>query len=210
MTQQVHHAGVLTDEHLELVAHHAVDDGFCGHSGRRGGELVRLLITEAGDHHAGVLRNVGGNGAREHHRDMDVGSDHLGVETLGQQLHGRLRGAVHGLARHREEAAHAGDVDDVRLRACEQVGKERLDHVNLSVQVDIHDPLDGIELQVLDSHKGLNDAGAVDEAIHTSCAAMTVSGSALTASRSVTLTTCRLMALLCGPARPCVSCRAFS
>ena len=117
------------------------------------------------DRHARVRRDVRGDTARDHQRDADRRPSAFGVERLGQELDGSLRGAVHGLARDGQEAAHARHVDDVTCRPREQDGQEGAVEVERPPPVDVEDAIDRGVVEILDLHERLDDPGAMDEPI---------------------------------------------
>lgn len=88
------------------------------------------------------------------------------MEALGEQLHCRLRRPVHGLARNGEEATHARHVDDVPLRPRNEDRQEGLGQVHGVEPVDGKDPLDGVVVEVLEAHEGLDDPCAVDDPVY--------------------------------------------
>ncbi len=165
--EAVHELRVAPDADPERALLHALDDLAAGIRGGRGlGQLLALHRR----HHLGrvdarVLGDVRADAAGEDDGDADARALQLGEERLGEELHRRLRGAVGGLARNGEEAAHARHVEQARLGALEQLGQERLRHVDDAPEVDVHDALDDVEVEVLDLHERLDDAGHVEEAV---------------------------------------------
>ena len=126
-----------------------------------------LFSAMAGiDLEPGIGGDVGADGTRVDHREADVGGEQFGVETLGHQLDGGFAGTVNGLPGDGQETTHAGDVGDVGGGAQQQVGQEGFDHVERAVEIDAHDPLDGLVIQDIQLDKGLDDAGVVDDAVH--------------------------------------------
>ncbi len=87
------------------------------------------------------------------------------MEAFGQQFDGGFGGSVHRLAGYGEKASHARHVGDVGLRPLQESGQKGLGHVQGAVQVDPHDPIDVVEVEVVEANERLDDAGVVDQAV---------------------------------------------
>ena len=94
-----------------------------------------------------------------------LGQDHFLPQRFGETPDGEFRRVVGRLARHREDAEHTGNIDDVAVAGGDQVGQESLRAVDHAPVVDIHDSLDVLERR--DLHvAAVRDAGVVVDLVH--------------------------------------------
>ena len=120
--QQVHQAGVVADQDARLVFLDALDDAQRGGLRRGLGDRIEPLdrfraagiVGHAGAG-AGIAGDVGGNAAGMHHRKPNRARRHLQARAAGfrKAAHREFRRGVSGLARRRDDAEDAREVDDV-------------------------------------------------------------------------------------------------
>ncbi len=99
-------------------------------------------------------------GCTHRHLDRMARQRHLLPQRLGESADRELGRVVGGLAGHREQPEDARHVDDVPVAGRDQVRQERLGAVDDAPEVDVHHPLDVLELADLDV-AGERDAGVV-------------------------------------------------
>ena len=163
--ERIEHLRILADQHMKLIGLDPVKDDPGGLGRGHWLHALGRLVRTFGHRHAGILRDVGIDPAGHHHRHMDIASQCLGIEALGEKLYRRFGGSIHRLPREGDEATHARDIADMRLGAGLEVRKEGLDHVNLAPEVHVDHALDDLVGQVGKINERLDHAGAVDDGI---------------------------------------------
>ena len=89
-----------------------------------------------------------------------LGDQHLLAQRLGEAAHGELGGVIGALAGHGDQPEHARDVDDVAVAGRDHMRQKGFRPVHDAPEVDVDDPLDVLELGLLDVAV-VGDAGVV-------------------------------------------------
>ena len=114
-----------------------------------------------------------------------LGDQHFLAQRFGETAHREFGRVVRALAGHGDQTEQAGDIHDVPVAGRDQQRQEGFGAVDDAPEVDVHDPLDVLELG-LDHVTVVGDPRVVVDLVDLTEMRSTASAYRSTASRSVT------------------------
>src|SRR4029077_10342647 len=180
--------GVRAHEDARFVAPHTTHDSICGGLRRSDCVAVEASQIQLADRRmnsrsdASVFSDGSADSSRVDARDADRSSFEFVAENFRESPDRELAGAVGRLARGRDDAVDARDIDNVRAGLVAQHWKKISDAVHDPPKIDAHQPLEigdaDFFKKAVESHPGvvdekcyalvlLDDLGS--ELLHSSC-----------------------------------------